>query len=209
MPIRVLLVEDHPMTRAGLALFVNAHADLELVGEVASGEEALECCARVRPDVVLMDIKLPGMDGIEATRQITHRYPDVQVVALSNFQDSTMVQEILQAGAISYLVKSVSAEDLIAAIRAAHDGRTILAPEATEALIQAVRRHSMPDFGLTEREQQVLHLMVEGLSNSAISERLSITRSTVKFHVGSILAKLHASSRAEAVTIAWQNHLFG
>jgi len=207
MAIQVLLVEDHPMTRTGLGVFLKAFPDLELIGEVASGEEALAACAERQPDVILMDMKMPGMDGIEATRQVKRLYPRVRVIALTSFQEGSLVEQALQAGAISYLLKNVTATDLAWAIRAAHDGRPVLAPEATEALIQTVRRQTVQDFALTQREQEVLQLLVAGLSNADIAEQLNITRSTVKFHVGGILSKLGASSRAEAVTIAWQNHL--
>src|SRR3954451_9274449 len=166
MPIRVLLVDDHPMTRAGLVVFLQAYPDLELIGEVSSGEEALELCARTQPDVVLMDMKLPGIDGIEATRELKRLHPQVHVISLTSFQEGNMVEQALQAGAISYLLKNASANDLAWAIRAAHMGRPVLAPEATEALVHSMRRQSASDFELTEREQEVLKLLVAGLSNA-------------------------------------------
>lgn len=207
--IRVLVVEDHPMTRAGLELFLSAFPDLTLLGVVSSGEEALTFCAQSQPDVILMDMKLPGMDGVATTQVIRQRYPHVRIIALTSFQEGDLVERAVQAGAIGYLLKGVSARDLAQAIRTAYAGRSILAQEASEALVQAVRQQAAPNFGLTEREREVLALLVEGRSNAEIADRLKVSRATVKFHVGGILSKLGASSRTEAVTIAWQHHLLG
>ena len=207
-PIRVIIVDDHAMLRRGLRFFLKGFDDLELVAEASSGREALELCAQVQPDVVLMDMVMPGMDGAEATRAIRQRCPDVQVIALTSFQEEDLIERALKAGAIGYLLKNVTADDLARALREAHAGRSTLAPEATEVLIQATReRTQQVDYGLTEREQQVLALLVEGLSNAEIAERLVISVATVKFHVRGILSKLQVSNRAEAVAVAWQRKL--
>ena len=207
-PIRVIIVDDHAMLRRGLKFFLKGFDDLELVGEANSGPAALDLCAEVQPDVVIMDMVMPGMDGAQATQAIREQFPQVQVIALTSFQEEDLVQRALQAGAIGYLLKNVNADGLAHAIREAYAGRSTLAPEATEILIQATRqRAAQPDYGLTEREQEVLALLVEGLSNAEISERLVITVATVKFHVRGILSKLGVSSRAEAIALAWQEKL--
>ena len=205
-PIRVMVVDDHAVVRSGLRLFLMAFDDLELVGEASDGKEALRLCAEVRPDVVLMDLVMPGMNGVEATQVIREQYARVQVIALTSFPEEDLVQAALEAGAISYLLKNVSALDLASAIRAAYAGRSTLAPEAAEALVQRARG---PKLGhdLTDREREVLALLVEGLSNLAIAERLVISESTAKYHVSNILSKLEASSRAEAVALALQQHI--
>jgi len=205
--LQVLLVDDHAMVRRGLATFLKAFDDLALAGEAAQGEEAVRRCAEVQPDVVLMDLEMPVMDGVAATRAIRERFPAVRVLALTSFRDEELVQRALQAGAIGYLLKNVSADDLATAIRAAHAGRPTLAPEATQALVRAAAQPPVPGQDLTPREREVLALMVQGLSNTAIAERLVVSPSTAKAHVSSILSKLGVTSRTEAVALAMQHHL--
>lgn len=205
--IRVMLVDDHTMVRRGLATFLKVFDDLELAGEASSGQEAIQLCDHLHPDVVLMDMVMPDMDGAAATRIIRKRSPSTQVIALTSFKEGILVQSALQAGAIGYLLKDVSADELVQAIRAAHDGRSTLSPEAAQSLILAASKSPAPGLDLTDRECEVLGLMVEGLNNTQIAARLSVSPSTVKSHVSNILSKLGVASRTEAVALALRNRI--
>jgi two-component system, NarL family, response regulator LiaR len=204
---RIAIVDDHAMVRSGLAAFLSVADDLELVGEAENGQQALRLCAEERPDVVLMDLVMPGMDGVQATRAIRERFPDIKVIALTSFPEDRLVQDVLEAGALSYLLKNVGADELARAIRAAREGRSTLAPEAAKILIQRATHAPTPGHDLSPREREVLALMVQGLSNPDIADRLVVGRSTIKFHVSSILGKLGVQSRTEAVAVAVQHRL--
>ena len=180
--------------------------DLELVGEAASGEEALRLCIELRPDVVLMDLVMPGMDGVSATSAIRKHCPDTQVIALTSFGELERIQAAAKAGAIGYLLKDVSAEQLATAIRDAVAGLYKLAPQAAKVLIEATIEQVHPG-DLTKREREVLGLMVKGLKNAEIAEHLVISNSTVKFHISSIICKLGVANRTEAVAIALKYNL--
>ena len=206
-PIRVMLVDDHKVVRSGLSAFLLAYDDMVMVGEAGSGEDAVRFCEHTQPDVILMDLVMPDMDGATATHVIREKHPSIQVIALTSFKEQELVQAALQAGAIGYLLKNVSADELAEAIRMASIGQPTLAAEAAQVLIQASRNPTNAPVELTEREQEVLALLVEGLNNLQIAERLVVSRSTVKFHVSSILSKLGVSSRTEAVALALKNHL--
>ena len=206
--IRVMIVDDHQVVRQGFSLFLKAFQDLELVGEATNGNEAVELCAKLRPDVILMDMIMPQMNGIEATRIIREKHQDTQVIALTSFNDDRdLLNGALQAGALGYLFKDISIDDLATAIRTAYAGNPILAPEATRMLIQSTKEPAPKDFQLTERELEVLILMAEGLNNRQIAEQLYLSRSTIKFHVSSILGKMGVNSRTEAVSVAHQHQL--
>jgi two-component system, NarL family, response regulator LiaR len=209
MPIRVMIVDDQYIVRSGLSTFVAVCPDLELVGEARDGEEAVRLCAAVKPDIILMDLMMPKMDGVEATRAILQQQPGVRILALTSFKEKNLVQNVLKAGATGYLLKDVTADELADAIRHVHVGRPTLAPEAMQALLEHTAPVEQPPIGddLTEREHEVLALMVKGLSNPQIAERLIVSLSTVKFHVSSILSKLQATTRTEAVTLALKHKL--
>jgi NarL family two-component system response regulator LiaR len=206
-PIRVMIADDHGIVRKGLAAYLKNLPDLTLVGEAQDGQEAVEICEKLQPDVVLMDLVMPELGGVAATRIISRQWPHVQVIALTSFQEKELIRDVLQAGAISYLLKNVSGDDLAAAIRSAHAGRSTLAPEAIEALIQPAQAEPAPSFDLTRREREVLELLVQGLSNPEIAARLSISHSTVKAHVSNILSKLGVANRQEAIALAIQQKL--
>jgi NarL family two-component system response regulator LiaR len=207
MTIKVLLVDDHAVVRSGLSKFLMVNKDLELVGEASDGSEAVKMVSLRKPDVVLMDLMMPGTDGITATREIHQKYPQVKVIALTSFSEQNMVQGVLQAGAVGYLQKNVTAEELGNAIRSAYAGRMTLSPEAAQVLANSVNQPHLPGNELTERERDVLRCMVDGLNNNEIAEKLVISLGTVKFHVSNIFQKLGVDSRVEAVKAAIEQKL--
>jgi two-component system, NarL family, response regulator LiaR len=198
---RVMIVDDHAVVRSGLQTFLSVVPDFELVGEAEGGEEAVVRCGLLQPDVVLMDLMMPGTNGVQATQLIRQKYPCVQIIALTSFEEDSLVQDALRAGAIGYLMKTVTARELAAAIRAARQGKMTLSPEAAEALVRANTQSREMDE-LTEREREVLKLMVDGLDNTEIAESLVVSLSTVKYHISNILAKLGVENRVSAVTTA-------
>ena len=206
-PIRVMLADDHTMVRKGLATFLKVFDDLELAGEADGGQAAIKLCGEVLPDVVLMDMVMPDVDGAAATRIIRQMYPQVQVIALTSFKEGELIKKALESGAIAYLLKDVSADDLARAIRAAYAGRSTLSPEAAQALVQVTSQPPVPGLDLTEREREVLALLVEGLNNTQIAGRLTVSPSTIKSHVSNVLSKLGVASRTEAVTLALRSRI--
>jgi two-component system, NarL family, response regulator LiaR len=206
-PLRVLIVDDHPMVRSGLTDFILAYNWMTPVGEAKNGLEAVDFCELNEVDVILMDLVMPLMDGSEATRRILALGKPVKVIALTSFHERDLVQQALKAGATSYLLKNVSAEELAAAIKAAASGHSVLAPEATEALIQTAGQKSRLGSDLTDSERKILVLLVNGLSNQEISARLFISIATVKYHLTNIFSKLGVKNRVEATAMALEYHL--
>jgi len=204
--IRVIVVDDHDMVRKGIAAYLKGAPDISLVGEAGDGVRALQLCAEVSPDVALLDLIMPRMDGMETLKEIRAKYPQVRVLILTSFQERDQVQEALKLGATGYLLKNVTGEELLAAIRSASQGRPSMAPEVTQELILHAQHPRLGD-DLTAREREVLALMVDGLSNPQIAEKLYISRSTARAHVSNILSKLGVSKRAEAVSVALRNKL--
>lgn len=200
--IRVLIVDDHFMVRDGLKVFVDVLPDMECVGEASNGEEAIRICQQVRPDVVLMDLVMPGVDGVSATEAIRKQFPETRVIALTSFVDKDLVQRVVRSGATGYLLKSASMPQLSNAIRQAHEGRPTLSVEATEALMSATADPTSVGQDLTERELEVLAALGEGMTNLEIARWLMITESTTRFHITNIFMKLGVSNRTEAVRLA-------
>jgi len=207
MTIKILLVDDHAVVRSGLSKFLMVNKDLKLVGEASDGAEAIQMTSLHKPDIVLMDLMMPGMDGITATREIHQKYPKVKVIALTSFAEQNMVQGALQAGAIGYLQKNVTAKELGNAIRSACAGKMTLSPEATQVLAQSVAQPQIPGEQLTDREREVLKCMVAGFNNNEIAEKLFVSLGTVKFHISNIFNKLGVDSRVEAVKLAIEQKL--
>jgi NarL family two-component system response regulator LiaR len=204
--IRIMLVEDHAVVRSGLITFLSVNADMELVGEAENGEQAVVRANVLKPDVILMDLMMPVMDGVAATQAIKKQNPSIQIIVLTSFQEDELVRNAMKAGAVGYLLKNVSARELAAAIRAAKEGKMTLSPEAVQALVRATQEAAETD-NLTDREREVLKLMVEGLNNAEIAERLVVSLSTVKYHISNVLMKLGVDNRVAAVTMALQKKL--
>jgi NarL family two-component system response regulator LiaR len=205
--IRVMLVDDHAVVRSGLGAVLLTNDDMVLVGEAGNGEEAIRLAEKLQPDVILMDLMMPVLDGVAATANIKSRWPKISIIALTSFKEKEMVEGALKAGAMSYLLKNVSATELVTAIRGAIQGLPRLSPEAAQVLIQDIKQPPNPTYDLTEREKEILVLMVEGLPNISIADRLVVSQSTVKFHVSNILSKLGVTSRTEAVALALKHKL--
>ncbi|HRV92443.1 MAG TPA: response regulator transcription factor [Anaerolineae bacterium] len=205
--IKVIIVDDHAMVRTGLTAFLKIFDDMELIGEASSGSEAIELCVELEPDVVLMDMVMPEMDGPTAIKAILKRFPHIHIIALTSFREQDLVQRALEAGATSYLLKDVSADELADAIRLAAAGRSTLAPEAAQVLLHAATHPRNVGLDLTDRERQVLPLLVKGLNNGEIARKMMISQSTVRFHVSNILSKLGAHSRTEAAALAIKYNL--
>ncbi len=207
--ISVLIVDDHAVVRQGLRTFLDLQDDIDVVGEASNGVEAVEQVRRLLPDVVLMDLEMPEMDGIEATRQVRALSPRTQVIVLTSFSDNERVFRSIKAGAIGYLLKDVSPDDLVRAVQAAHRGETQLHPEVARKLINEYsnRDETRAPAGLTERELDVLRQIARGRNNRDIAEDLVISEKTVKTHVSNILSKLHLADRTQAAIYALRKGL--
>jgi NarL family two-component system response regulator LiaR len=205
--IEVIIVDDHPIVRYGLKTVLFTFDDISVIGEAGNGLNAVALCAETQPDVILMDIVMPGMNGVETTRVILERYPQIKVIVLTSFPNQDLVQGALEAGAVGFLLKDTPKEILGDAIRSAYAGRSILSLEATQALIQAKTSPPKPGHDLSPREREVLALVVEGLSNDEIADRLMISANTVRKHVSACIAKLGAANRAQAAAEAVRHEL--
>jgi NarL family two-component system response regulator LiaR len=206
-PIRVMLVDDHLMVRDGLKVFLSVYDDIEIVAEAEDGEQAVTLCAKVQPDVVLMDVVMPNVDGPTATARIRESFPQVQVIALTSFLEEDLVQRAFQAGANGYLLKDVHPNKLAQAIRDAHQGQSTIDAAAAQVLAEAARVPKPLGRDLTPRELEVLALLTEGKTNKEIAKDLTLSHGTVRLHVSNILSKLGVSNRTEAATLALQHNL--
>src|SRR5450432_328753 len=204
VPIRVMLVDDHSQVHRSLSIMNDSYNDLILVAHASNGEEAIRQCEEHLPEVILMDVVMPTMNGIEATRIIHGRFPEIRILALSSFQDEDSVKEMMIAGAVGYVLKNSSLDELVNSIRAVHSGKTVFSSEIIHTLFtpKGTQDQATDDYGLSSRELEVLVQMVKGFSNKQIAQALTISESTVKFHVRAILSKLKVSGRTEAVAVA-------
>lgn len=211
-PIRIIIADDHAMVRSGLRIFLLAFDDLQMVGEAGSGVETITLCKELHPDIVLMDMIMPGMDGIRATQEISTRFPETKVIGLTSYFEANLIQEMLNAGAMSFLVKNVTAAELATAIRKAVQGQSTISAEIQE-ILQSPRTtftppvHTPSEYDLSPREVETLTCMAVGMSNAEIAEDMVISLSTVKYHVSNILMKLNVGNRAEAVSLALRENL--
>lgn len=205
--IKVMIVDDHPIVRSGLVTMLLAFDDLELIGEASSGDKALAICQQELPDVILMDMVMPDMDGLETTRKVLEKYPSVKIIILTSFTKDNMVQDALEAGATSYLLKDSSIDQLAEAIRSAYTGQPTLSPEATRALVNSKSGPQSFEPDLTRREKQVLALIVEGLSNEEIADQLVISHATARHHVSACISKLGVKNRTQAASLAIKHKL--
>ncbi len=195
------------MVRNGMAMFLRSYPDIELVGQAANGLEAIEMCGTLQPDVVVMDLMMPEMDGIEATQRILQTNPQIRIIALTSFKEDELVYSAVKAGIVAYLLKDCTGEDLANAIRSAYHGRTTISTDVMQAVLRVAENSASKHYNLSDREREVLQLVIRGLSNRQIAQSLTLSESTVKFHVSNLLAKLGVATRAEAVAVAVQHKL--
>ena len=205
--IKVLIVDDHPLVRQGINALLDIYDDIEVTGEAENGREAMEMCKKFKPDIVLMDLIMPEINGVEATREILKDWPSIKVVILTSYIDKKLIEDSLRVGAIGYVLKNISGDDLVEIIRNADKGKSTLSSEASDFLISNLKSPPSTEYQLTSQENKIMACLVEGLSNKKIAQKLVLSLSTVKFHVGNILNKLGASSRTEAVLIALKDKM--
>lgn len=202
-----MLVDDHDMVRHGLTVLLEAFDDFEVVGQTNDGQMALTLCHACQPDIVLMDLLMPHMDGVAATWLIHDKFPNIRIVALTSSTDEILVDAALKAGATSYILKTGSIDEVAEAVRAAYHGKSTLAPEAVDALVLTLRQPKVTGDDLTRRQREILSLMIEGLHNIQIAKRLVISTSTVKNHVASIFVKLGVKSCTQAIALAVRQNI--
>ncbi|WP_088008632.1 response regulator [Indiicoccus explosivorum] len=205
--IRILLADDHEMVRIGVSAYLQAQADMEVVGEAADGKEAVEMALRLRPDIVLMDMVMPGMNGAEATAEIVRQWPEAKIMVVTSFIDDDKVVPALEAGAVSYILKTSKAARVAASIRETVTGTPVLEPEVMNKMMKRMRHGRVPHEELTEREMEILLLLAKGYSNQEIADELYIALKTVKTHVSNLLAKLDVHDRTQAVIYAFEHRL--
>jgi len=205
--IKVIIADDHPLVRHGIKTVFEAYDEIALVGEAENGKQAIEMCEKLRPGIVLMDLVMPILDGVEATTRLIERWPDIKIIVLTSFNDMDLIKKSLKAGAVSYVLKNISGAKLVKTIKDIYKGKFTLSSQATRILLEELRESDSKDIRLTAREKEILILMVEGLSNKEISKRLFLSNSTVQFHVSNVLSKLGVSKRTEAVYLALKQKL--
>lgn len=207
--IKVLLVDDHSMIRIGLKAYFNTLEDIEVIGEAASGEEALQVAVVTQPDVILMDLIMPGMDGVEATAQVKKICPACKVIILTSYHEDSHIFPSIKAGALSYVLKDIDPDDLAKAIRSAHAGEAMINPQVAARMVKEIQggdhENTNPFLELTERELDVLRMIAVGKNNQEIAGELVISEKTVKTHITNILSKLHLKDRTQAAAYAWQS----
>lgn len=207
--IRVVFVDDHEMVRIGVSSYLTAQPDIEVVGEAGDGKKGAELALELRPDIILMDLVMPEMDGIEATRRIIEKWPEAKIIIVTSFLDDEKVYPALEAGATSYMLKTSKASEIAGAIRNTYHGQSVLEPEVTGKMMMKMRQKSqhLPHEELTDREMEILLLMAEGKANQEIADELFIALKTVKTHVSNILSKLQVQDRTQAVIYAFKHSL--
>jgi two-component system, NarL family, response regulator LiaR len=205
--IKVMVVDDHPLVRHGMKTVFEAYDDIEMVAEAENGKEAIEICVKYKPDVVIMDMVMPILDGAEATSQLIKKFPDIKVIALTSFNDKDLIKKSLKAGAVSFILKNITGAKLVKIIKDVYKGKFVLSPHATKILLTELREKSDESIKLTKREKEILALIVEGLSNKEIAKRLFLSNSTIQFHVSNVLSKLGVSKRTEAAYLALKQKL--